>query len=200
MKWRWVTPVDRRTILYHAIRFALTTPLGTGLSLANPHVAVEYVQFLTWYLVYSRSPLELIAYREGYELEDPAFPEETVSPYAVAHDSLQEKFGAFKTNDTFQAYEADSLRRLALYTRQGDRYGADLLERDFDDASKLLGKRPATWQERDADLSSLVLENEGERDEELVRYFVRRLKREEWLLAPAQRDLVGAKMQTLRLG
>jgi hypothetical protein len=193
-------PVDRRTVLYHAIRFALTTPLGTGLSLANPHVAVEYVQFLTWYLVYSRSPLELIAYREGYELEDPAYPKETVSPYAVAHDSLQEKFGAFKTNDAFQAYEADSLRRLALYTRQGDRYGADLLERDFDDASKLLGKRPATWQERDADLSSLVLENEGERDEELVRYFVRRLKREEWLLAPAQRDLVGAKMQTLRLG
>lgn len=191
--------VDRHAVLYHAIRFALTTPLGTGLALAKPHVAVEYVQYLTWYLVYARAPLELIAYREGFELENPVLPTETVSPYAVANDSLLEKFGAFQTEGDFQAYEADSLRRLAVFVRQGDRYGADLLAKDFDDAEKLLGARPRTWQERDQALSDLVRDNRGERDAELIHYLVRRLTREEWLLAPAQRDLVGAKMQTLRL-
>jgi hypothetical protein len=192
-------PVDRRVVLYHAIRFALTTPLGTGLALANPHVAVEYVQYLTWYLVYSRAPLELIAYREGIELEEPELPAEVLSPYAVAHDSLRAKFGTFETNDAFQAYEADSLRRLALYLQQGDRFGADLLEKDLDDVETLFGHRPKTWQERDRALSDLVQNDHGKREEEIVRYLVRRLKREEALLAPAQRDLVGAKMQTLRL-
>jgi hypothetical protein len=191
--------VDRRVVLYHAIRFALTTPLSTGLALANPHVAVEYVQYLTWYLVYSRAPLELIAHLEGFDLADPELPSETVSPYAVAHDSLQEKYAAFQTKDEFQAYEADGLRRLSLFLRQGDRYGADLLEKDLDDAGQIVGQRPKTWQERDRALSELVRDNGGERDAELVRYLVRRLKREEALLAPAQRDLVGAKMQTLRL-
>jgi hypothetical protein len=192
-------PVDRRVVLYHAIRFALTTPLSTSLALENPHVAVEYVQYLTWYLVYARTPLELIAHLEGFALADPALPRETLSPYAVAHDSLQEKYAAFQTKDEFQAYEADGLRRLSLFLRQGDRYGADLLEKDLDDAEQLLGQRPQTWQERDQALSALVHDNGGERDAELVRYLVRRLKREEALLAPAQRDLVGAKMQTLRL-
>jgi hypothetical protein len=192
-------PVDRRVVLYHAIRFALTTPLGTALSLAAPHVAVEYVQYLTWYLVYARCPLELIAYREGIALEPPALPDERVSPYAVAHDSLQQKFDAFATHDAFQAYEADSLRRLALVLRQGDRYGADLMERDLDDAEVLLGFRPADWQARDMALSDLIGENRGERDAELVRYLVRRIQREEAILAPAQRDLVGARMQTIRL-
>ena len=41
------TPVDRRVVIYHAIRFALTTPVSTGLALMAPHVAVEYVQYLT---------------------------------------------------------------------------------------------------------------------------------------------------------
>jgi hypothetical protein len=192
-------PVDRRVVLYHAIRFALTTPLGTGLALARPHVAVEYVQYLTWYLVYSRAPLELIAHLKGFALDDPELPSETVSPYAVAHDSLQEKFEAFDPKDAFQAYEADSLRRLALFLRQGDRYGADLLARDLDDVEELLGHRPTTWQSRDQALSDLVRDSHGERDAELVRYLVRRIKREEALLAPAQRDLVGARMQALRL-
>ncbi len=192
-------PVDRRVVLYHAIRFALTTPLGTGLAIVEPHVAVEYVQYLTWYLVYSRAPLELIAHREGYSLEEPERPSARESRYSVAHDSLQEKFEAFATEGEFQAYEADSLKRLALYLRQGDRYGEDLLSKDLDDVARLLGRRPENWQKRDQLLSNLVRSNRGERDPELVWYLVRRLLREEAILAPAQRDLVGAKMQTLDL-
>jgi hypothetical protein len=192
-------PVDRRVVLYHAIRFALTTPLGTGPALAKPHVAVEVVQYLTWYLVYARCALELIAHREGWVIEPPELPVETVSPWAGAHDVLQAKFGAFETHDEFQAFEVDSLRRLALYLRQADRYGADLLAKDLDEVAPLLGHRPATWQERDRGLAELVADSGGARDEEIVRYLVRRLLREEAILAPAQRDLVGAKMQTIRL-
>lgn len=192
-------PVDRRVVLYHAIRFALTTPVSTGLALMAPHVAVEFVQHLTWYLVYARGPLELIAHLEGHATAAAAAPDETVSPWAVAHDALQDRFDAFETRDAFQAYEADGLRRLALYLRQADRYGADALARDLDDAATVLGHRPATWQARDEALSALIRESAGAADEPLVGYLIRRLQREEAILAPAQRDLVGARMQTIRL-
>jgi len=191
--------VDRRTVLYHAIRFSMTTPLGTALVVANPPVVSEYVQYLSWYLVYLRTPLELIAHLEGIELEEPLLPAETLSPYAVAHDALQARFDAFQTHDEFQAYEADGLRRLALYLKQADRFGPQLLELDLDDAQKLLGRRPATWQERDAAIEQCVRDSAGRRNADLVRYLVRRLQREEAMLAPAMRDLVGVKMQTLSI-
>lgn len=192
-------PVDRRVVLYHAIRFAMTTPLSMAPALARPHVAAEFVQYLTWNLVYSRTPLELIAFLEQIELEEPDLPQQTLSPYGIAHDALQDRFEAFETHDEFQAFEADGLRRLALYLRQADRYGPELLAQDLDEAAKLLGRRPTSWQERDATLSDFIRESAGARNPELVRYLVRRLKREEALLRPAMRDLVGVKMQTLRL-
>ena len=192
-------PVDRHVVLYHAIRFAMTTPLGTALTIAQPPRSAEYIQYLAWYLVYLRTPLELIAHREGLPLEAPEMPSGSESPYSVAHDALQERFEDFDTSGEFQAYEADGLRRLALYLRQGDRFGPELLALDLDDAERLLGHRPASWQARDAALESAVLESGGTRNAEFVRYFVRRLQREEWLLRPAMRDLVGVSMQRIRL-
>jgi hypothetical protein len=192
--------VDRRTVLYHAIRFSMTTPLGTALAVAQPPLSAEYVQYLTWYLVYTRCPLELIAHLEGIEIPEPDLPEATLSPYAVPHDALQARFLAFETHDEFQAYEADGLRRLALYLRQGDRFGRDLLERDLDEVESLLGRRPTSWQDRDAALEECVRDSAGTRNADLVRYFVRRFKREEALLAPAMRDLIGVRMQTLPIG
>ena len=192
--------VDRRVVLYHAIRFAMTTPLGTALVVAEPPVAAEYIQYLAWYLVYLRNPLQLIAHLEGFEIDPPETefrPSET--PYGAAHDALQERFEVFETRDEFQAYEADGLRRLALYLRQGDLFGQDVFERDLDDVEKILGHRPRTWQERDLALERFVADAEGRRNPEFVQYYVRRLRREEALLAPAMRDLVGVDMQTIRL-
>jgi hypothetical protein len=191
--------VDRRVVLYHAIRFALTTPVGTVLALEAPHVAVDYVQYLTWYLVYARCPLELIAYLEGIELDEPERPPARETPWRVPHDALVEKLGEFATKDEFQAYEADAMRRLAVYLAQADRFGPALLEEDLDDVALLLGRRPKDAQDRDAALAALVETNRGERDAELIPYLVRRLRRQEAILAPAQRDLVDAHMQRIRL-
>ncbi len=193
--------VDRRVVLYHAIRFALTTPVATTLSVSMPHPATDYVQFLTWYLVYSRTPLELIAYLEGFDLGIDAAEEdaETPTPWSIAHDALGQKFEVFEATDEFQAYEIDAMRRQAVYLREADRRGPASLARDLDDAAGLLGKRPADAFERDRLLVDLVAANDGERDAELVGYFVRRMRREEAILRPAQRDLVDAHMQTIAL-
>jgi hypothetical protein len=191
--------VNRRVVLYHAIRFALTTPVGTVLALEAPHVAVDYVQYLTWYLVYARCPLELIAHLEGVDLEEPKRPVERSTPWRVPHDALVEKLAAFSANDDFQAYEADAMRRLAVYLAEADRLGPALLEQDLDDVATLLGHRPEDADSRDTALTQLIEQNEGEHDASLIRYLVRRLRRSEWMLQPAQRDLVDAHMQRIRL-
>ena len=63
--------------------------------------------------------------------------------------------------------------------------------------AKLLGGRPTSWQERDHALEELVATNTGERDAELLRYFVRRIQRQEFLVEPVAKELRGARMQTL---
>ncbi len=211
--------VDRRVVLYHAIRFALTTPVGTVLALEAPHVAVDYVQYLTWYLVYARCPLELIAYLEGMQLEGMQLEgmqlegigledlevieadrlESRETPWRVPHESLVAKLAAFEAHGDFAAYETDAMRRLALYLAEADRLGPVLLEQDLDDVASLLGHRPADAVARDRALSAFVEANQGEQDAQLIRYLVRRLRREELILQPAQRDLVNAHMQRIRL-
>jgi hypothetical protein len=49
----------------------------------------------------------------------------------------------------------------------------------------LLGHRPQTWDEGDAELERFVLSDDGRHDEELVLLFNRRLWRAHQLMGPA---------------
>jgi hypothetical protein len=189
--------VDPRVVLYHAIRFALVTPLACAAMVANPPPSADFVQYLAWYLVYSRCPLEVVAHLEGIALDEPPAPPEQSTPWTVGHDALHQRFQALDHGDAFQAYQVDALARIAEYLRRADRYGAALETQDLDEAASLLGSRPSTWRERDEALEALVARNRGELDAELVRYFVRRVQRSEQLLRPVMRELEGARMQTL---
>ena len=68
-------PVDLPTLLYHAARFAIVTPLATAPLTQAPPPGLNYVQYRGWELVYGRGALDAIAQREGLELEPPALPE-----------------------------------------------------------------------------------------------------------------------------
>jgi aminoglycoside phosphotransferase (APT) family kinase protein len=190
-------PVDRRVVLYHAIRFGIVTPLATAVQVAAPVRATDFVQYLVWYLVYARCPLELIAHLEGVEIPEAELPEEALSPWSTGHDVLRDRLAALERDDPFESYQLEALRRAAEYLRRADRYGPTLEAWDLDEAAALLGRRPSSWQERDRDLEALVEENDGERDARLLRYFVRRLQRQEFLLEPVAKELRGARMQTL---
>ena len=90
------------------------------------------------------------------------------------------------------------MQRTAVYLDRSDRFGPALETDDLDDAAKLLGHRPATWQEADAELEALVLASGPERDGDFIRYFHRRLAREESLLQPVLREQADAQMPLLR--
>ncbi|MGI9591770.1 MAG: phosphotransferase [Myxococcota bacterium] len=187
--------LDFRAIDYHTIRFALTTPLTLASLCVDPIPEANYIQYLVWYVVYARTPLEVLAHREGSELEPPPLPSPTPSRRAAATGHLQSLLDPEQASgDAERAYELDRAWRVAQYLERVDAYGGALASDDRDDAAAILGRRPSTWAEADAELEALVLEAGPERDAELTRYFHRRLLREEALLAPSLRELEGAHM------
>jgi aminoglycoside phosphotransferase (APT) family kinase protein len=56
-------PVDLPTVLYHAARFAIVTPLATAPLTQAPPPGLHYTQYWGWNLVYGRAALGAIAQR-----------------------------------------------------------------------------------------------------------------------------------------
>jgi len=187
--------VDLPTLLYHAVRFAVVTPLATAPLTQAPPPGLNYVQYLGWGLVYGRAALEGIAQREGIPVEPPALPEaeSTRASLAFAHAVELLRGPAAKS------YEADVSFRLAQHLREVDRLGARLEAQDLDDVSRLLGRGVASFRESDAALEELVLGAPRARTPDLVRLLHRRTLRHEAMLGPALRELDGVSLQKIRL-
>lgn len=192
--------IDTRAVDYHTIRFGLSNPLSLAPILAAPVNTMNYVQYLAWYVVYSRCPLEVMGHTLGVDLERPDLPESspTGSHTAASHlvDVLGERREAASASD---AYDADRLYRVAQFLERSDRYRPALESDNLDDVEALLGRRPQTWQAADEELEAFVVEQNanGERDAELLRLFHRRLCREESLLEPTLRELKDARIDPI---
>ena len=191
--------MDVRAIYYHTIRFGMCTPMVTAHLTAQPPGELNWPQYMGWYLVYGRVPIELIAHVEDIELEPPELPEPLPTRHEPAAAWLTSALTA--TRDTAGQgalhYEIDTALRGAQYLERVGRFGAELEAQSRDDAAKLLGHRPATWAESDAALEALVLEAPPERTGEILRLLHRHALRQEFLLAPALREIDGAKVQLL---
>jgi len=190
--------VDLRVVDFHTVRFALLNPLSVAHQVTNPVPAANYVQYLGWYVCYGRCGLEVMANMTGTELEKPALPNERPSRRSAAAAQLIGLLDPETAGDDGErAYELDRLQRSAIYLDRSDRLGPQLEAEDLDDVAQLLGKRPSTWQEADAQLEELVLASGPERDDEFIRYFHRRLCREESLLYPVLREQQDASLPPL---
>ncbi len=187
--------IDRRVIDYHSVRFGLCTPMVCAHLVTNPSADVSFAQYLAWYLVYGRCPLEIIAELEGVEIPSPELPDASPSRYTPAHDYV---LASLKEDEPdTRSYEMDQTLRAAQYARRADLYGRELEAQDLDEAEKILGQRPANAAECDAALEAFVLDAEPVRDAELVRYFTRHILRQEFLLGPAARELEGVHFQPI---
>ena len=76
--------MDVRTIDYHTVRFGICTPMVTAHLAAQPYGALNWPQYLGWYLVYGRVPIEVIAKLEGVELDPPELPVATATRHTPA--------------------------------------------------------------------------------------------------------------------
>jgi len=190
--------VDPHAIDYHTVRFGLVNPLSMAHHCADPAPTVNYVQYLAWYVVYARAPLEVLARMVGAELAPPPLPEPAPSRRSPAYGLMVSALDPKRAGDDAErAYELDRLYRVAQYLDSCDRYGPALDSDDLDDVADILGHRPRNWREADEELERFVLDAGPEHDAELVRYFHRRLLREEALLRPALRELQNVRLQAV---
>jgi hypothetical protein len=177
------------------VRFGLNTPLAVAPLCRQPPPGLNFAQYLGWNLVYARLPIEVIAEVEGVSLERPTLPAPEDSLGATAHDVLVRML----ESEAGGGYEVDTALRVALYARELDRRGRRVEEEDLDEASQLVGRRLASWDEADAALEKLVASDAEARQRELLRYFYRRTLRHEALLRPALRELTDVEFQKIRL-
>ena len=179
--------VDRRALDYHTVRFGAVTPMAVAHLTAAPPPGIDLVQYLAWYLVWTRGPLEVIAERSGLELEAAAPGRRATEPSAAPRPDAAD----------FEAYRADREARLATYRERLARMGPELEAEDLDEVASLLGGRPSGRAEADRALEELIRGAGPERDAALIPYLHRRTRRQEAILAPVMRELEGARIQRI---
>ncbi len=159
---------------------------------------LDFIQYLAWYLVYTRTPLEVIAEGMGFELETPIFPDPRPTRHSPGHDSLVQMLEkAGRAEGSFEKYGREMALRVAEYLRRADCLGPALEAQDLDDLEALLGTRPETGLQGDAALEDFVMHADPDADGELVRILHRRMLRQEWLIDPVMRELRGVRMQRI---
>jgi aminoglycoside phosphotransferase (APT) family kinase protein len=186
--------IDPAVVDYHTVRFAVCTPLAVAHLAAQPPPGVDFVQYLSWYLVYSRAPIEVIARRTGVALEPLTLPDSPLTRHAPAHDAMRAQLRALRKPG---GYAAGVALRTAELLERAERLGPALESDDLEDAAALLGRRPKSWPESDAALETLVLESGAGREPEMLRYFQRRMLRQEAVVGPALRELEGVAIQSI---
>ena len=191
-------PIDASALHFHTVRFALNTPLAVAPLCADPPPGFNLAQYLSWYLVYGRLPLEVIAEVEGIALDPPpaqaAAETAHASRFGVAHDTL---VALLESGE--RSYATDTALRVAQYVREIDRHGARVAAQDASELAALLGRRIHDPWEADAALEARVAAADRYETATIVRYLHRRTLRHESLLRPAMRELADARFQKIRL-
>jgi aminoglycoside phosphotransferase (APT) family kinase protein len=177
-------PVDIDAVQRHHIAFTLTNQLSFHAALAAPTPDSDYMTNLHWCSETNLHAVEALAEFHGYELEPPAEPDATDSPYAVAHEHLVQTLRAVSTDDEFVRYKIRTAFRLARHLQRADEVGGQLLDADLADTAALLGHRAKTWEESEALLEDYVRRDDGRHDEALVALFYRRFMRLKTSLGP----------------
>ena len=195
-------PVDPRVVMYHGVRFGICTPMSIAHLVAKPTPELDLVQYLAWYWVYCRTPLEWIALLEDIRIEPWTPPEPRPTWHSSGHDFLAGAIDAIPAEDTFARYQRDVAARSASYLRRAEDWGPELAADDLAEAASILGSRPADWQQADAALEERIAQGNGDPGlhQALIAFFLRRCQRNEWLLAPVLRELTDASFQTPDLG
>lgn len=189
--------MDPHVVNWHAVRFGICTPMSTATNLYRPN-ADEPVQFIAWYHVYARMPIEVMALEVGVELEEPPMPEPVSGRQAPAFGALEKLLSVTKGADEYADYQISTAARVAEYLRRSECYGPALESDDLDEAAKLLGHRPRDWRAADAALEQFVTEAPVEQEGEILRYLYRRHQRQISILEPILKEMQGSRVQKFR--
>ena len=178
-------PLDVPAIQHHHLSFTLTNQLAFHPALAEPPPGSDFMTNMQWCSETNLFAVEALAELLDLELAPLEMPEPEHSAAAVGHGHLVRFLRHFEAQGEAAQHEVRTAFRLARHLQRVDEIGTGLREDDLDDLQVLLGRRPKSWQEGDAELEAFVLADDGRHDVDLVHVFHRRLQRYKMLCGPA---------------
>jgi hypothetical protein len=180
-------PVDLDAIQRHHFAFTLTNQLPFGAALRRPPPESDLMTNLQWCCETNLFATEALAEILDVELPTVEMPEPRESRGAVALQHLVSALRTTEIDDEYLRYQLRIMFRLARHAARADEIGDALSAADLDDLRKVLGYRPESWLDGEADLERFVLANAhtGAYDEMLVQLFHKRNLRAQMLLGPA---------------
>jgi hypothetical protein len=180
-------PVDVEAIEIHHIAFTLSNQLAFSHARWDPPLNSDFATNMQWCNETNIYATEALAEYLGVELPTVDLPEPVTSTAAAGHEHLVATLRTLETDDEYSRYKLRSAFRLARHLQRHDEIGAQLVGADLDDLHQLLGKRPRSAEEGDAELERFVLADSGEgrHDEALLQLFHKRNLRAQMLNGPA---------------
>jgi len=179
--------VDLPAVQRHHLGFALTNQLAFSAALRHPPTESDLMTNLQWCCETNLFATEALAEILGVELPSVDVPAPAESRGAVALAHLVANLRAVQVDDEFLRYKLRTMFRLARHVARADEIGDEVSDDDLDDLHRLLGHRPASWLDGEAELERFVLAHDdtSRYDEPLVALFHRRHLRAQMLLGPA---------------
>ncbi len=145
---------------------------------------------LAWYLCYryvgDRTTCEMLAAAMEVEIERPEMPEGVGMGDVVAEAAMyaQQHDVAGSIEDPFAAQRARDVQVLIECMDRKRRYGAEIDETESQEIGALLGSKPTSVDQGNADLCAAIRAGKLE-DAALIRTLARKAYRDEWLYQPA---------------
>ncbi len=194
-------PLDFDALQRHHFFFCLSNQLSVGPATRVPSPESDLMTNLQW--CYETNLFATEALGEILDVELPAveMPSPRESRAEVAVDHLVRNLRTVHIDDEYLTYKLRTMFRLARHVSRIDQIGDASSTADLDDLHQLLGHRPESWLDGEAELEQFVLTNADNAtyDEELVKLFHKRHLRAHMLLGPAGSAMAHhAKIQTFR--
>ena len=165
---------------------AMSNEMMFGPSVLDPIPGMDLMIDMQWVNDTNLFATEALGEYLDIELPSIEVPEPRRTRAATTHRHLVDQLRSLELEDAFVSNEVRIAFRTARHLARADEIGDAIVEADLDDLHRVLGRRPETFWEGDAELERFVLADaaEGRHDEQLVWLFHRRIQRNLLLLAP----------------
>lgn len=185
-------PLDMEALRYYSVTALLITPIGTASFIEEAPPALDFAEYFSWYVLYSRAMVECLAEAIGVKLDPVFIPDPIPTRRSKVFDLVLKNLSEEQVpqiKDGYAAYRMQIAIRLVDYLRSAEKLGPAIDSIELDDLEAILGHWPANLEEGNAALTKLIADAGPEQDEMLIRYFYRHLIREETMLKPAMGEM-----------
>jgi aminoglycoside phosphotransferase (APT) family kinase protein len=181
------TELDFDALQRHHFFFCLSNQLSVGPATRTPPPESDLMTNLQWCYETNLFATEALAEILDVELPTVEMPSPRESRGEVALEHLVRNLRSVQIADEYTRYQVRTMFRLARHSQRLDEIGDALSAADLDDLHELLGHRPESWLEGEAELERFVLANAdtSHYDEQLLRLFHKRNLRAHMTLGPA---------------